>query len=212
MGKDFLNRLKGLYAIIDTTYTGAEEAGETAKKIIEGGAGILQLRAKGAGSGEFLRLARAVGAVARAKGALFIVNDRVDIALMTGADGVHLGQEDIPVEDARRLLGGGAVIGVSTHNLSEALQADRSRADYISFGPVFPTGTKKDAEPVTGTAALKEVKDKVKKPIVAIGGITEEKFPEVLKSGAAAAAIISDILNSRDIRGKVAAIIAKTGQ
>ncbi len=212
MDENFLNRLKGLYPIIDTTYAAPEEAARIAKKIIEGGAGILQLRAKGAGGGDFLRSARAVGAVARAKGALFIVNDRVDIAMMAGADGVHLGQKDIPVEDARRLLGRGAVIGVSTHSMAEALEADVSEADYISFGPVFATGTKKDAEPVTGSDALREVTDKVKKPVVAIGGITEQTLPEVLKSGAAAAAMISEILGSRDIRKRVASLIAKIGQ
>ncbi|GMR04491.1 MAG: thiamine phosphate synthase [Thermodesulfobacteriota bacterium] len=208
MKKDFFNHMKGFYAIIDTTYVSPGDIGEVTGEILSGGARVLQLRAKGSGSGEMLKMARVIRRLTGDKDAFFIVNDRVDIAMIAGADGVHLGLDDIPVEEARRLLGPGAVIGLSTHNLAEAIEAASTTADYISFGPVFTTRTKKDAGPVTGLAALKRVTGSVQKPVVAIGGISEETFDRVLETGATAAAVISHILGGGDIRKKVSSIIA----
>lgn len=197
-----------LYAVIDLSIIPPEGAGEAAREIIAGGAVVIQLRAKGAPSGVMLSAAKSV----RAAGpdAIFIVNDRADIALFSGADGVHLGQDDMPVHAARRMLGKGAVIGVSTHNAAEAARAEDEGADYISFGPVFATKTKQDAQPPKGLAGLTAVRNKVKTPIVAIGGINEENIASVLNAGADACAVISDILYAKDIKAKTASIISRT--
>ncbi|MDO8426591.1 MAG: thiamine phosphate synthase [Deltaproteobacteria bacterium] len=204
-------QVKGLYAIIDTSYAPLEGLEKTASLIIEGGAKILQLRSKGTASGQVLEACRKLRRITLDNGAIFIVNDRVDIAIACGADGVHLGQEDIPLTDARSLLGASAIIGVSTHNTKEAKEAEASGADYISFGPVFPTKTKADAQSPKGLEGLKEIRKSVRLPIVAIGGVTEERLMDVLNSGADGAAIISDILASGDIRLKVSSIVSKIG-
>ncbi len=204
-------QVKGLYAIIDTSYAPLEGLEKTASLIIEGGAKILQLRSKGKGAGQVLEACRKLRRITLDNGAIFIVNDRVDIAVACGADGVHLGQEDIPLGDARSLLGASAIIGVSTHNTKEAKEAEASGADYISFGPVFPTKTKADAQSPKGLEGLKEIRKAVRLPIVAIGGVTEERLMDVLNSGADGAAIISDILASGDIRLKVSSIVSKIG-
>ena len=201
--------IRGFYPIIDTAYVRPAELEETALKIISGGARIIQLRAKGVGSGELLRAARVLRSLTRDNNVTFIVNDRVDAAILSRADGVHLGQKDIPVEDARALLGGRAMIGLSTHSLEEALEAQLTSADYISFGPVFKTGTKTDAEPPKGLDALKEVKQRSRKPVVAIGGITEGLLHDVLKTGVDSVAMISEVLKAKDITSKVSSIVKR---
>lgn len=201
--------VRGLYAIVDSTYIDTALMGETARKMAEGGARVIQLRAKGLGAGETLTAARSIRAVTEKAGALFIVNDRVDVALLAGADGVHLGQEDLPINEARALMGAAAVIGISTHNVKEAAEAFGKGADYVSFGPVFPTRTKGDADSPKGIGELKRFKKKISGTVVAIGGITEENCGEVAASGADSVAIISDILRSGDIRAKVSSIIEK---
>jgi len=203
-------KIEGLYAVIDSAYLPFPEMERTAREILGAGVRILQLRAKGAGSKEVLAASRAVKKAAVEYGALFIVNDRVDIALLAGADGVHLGQEDIPLIEARRLLGPDSVIGVSTHDSTEARAAQEEGADYISFGPVFPTSTKKDARPPRGLELLREVRKAVTVPIVAIGGVTEDNAAGVLGAGADSVAVISEILLSGDIPGKAVAIISRT--
>lgn len=200
--------VKGLYAILDTSLVPANRVERVAEQLLRGGVKVLQLRAKGLPSGEFLRLACLLRELAVKRGALFIVNDRVDIAMAAGADGVHLGQDDIPVEEARALLGDKYLIGLSTHNLTEAARAGATTADYVSFGPVFATATKKDAEPTLGLKALKEARALVSKPLVAIGGITAQSLPSVMDTGADAAAIISDILMSKAPGDKAARIIS----
>ncbi len=198
--------ISGLYAVVDSGLARLEKAGECADELASGGARIVQLRAKGVGSAAMLRAAIEMRK-ALAGRAIFIVNDRIDIVLMAGAEGVHLGQDDIPLKDARRLLPS-SIIGVSTHSLEEAERAEADGADYISFGPVFPTTTKKDADTPKGLAMLKEVSEKVDLPVVAIGGITEETVLSVLESGASSAALISDILLAPRIREKAAAVSA----
>lgn len=198
--------ISGLYAIVDSAYVSLERAGECADELASGGARIVQLRAKGETSGAMLRAALEMRK-ALAGRAIFIVNDRIDIALMASAEGVHLGQDDIPLKDARRLLPS-SVIGVSTHNLEEAKKAEAGGADYISFGPIFPTRTKKDADTPKGLSGLKEVSASVHIPVVAIGGITGETIVSVLESGACSAALISDILLAPGIKAKAASISA----
>lgn len=198
--------ISGLYAVVDSGLAGLEKAGERADELASGGARIVQLRAKGVGSAAMLRAAIEMRK-ALAGRAIFIVNDRIDIVLMAGAEGVHLGQDDIPLKDARKLLPS-SIIGISTHSLEEAERAEADGADYISFGPVFPTRTKKDADTPKGLAMLKEVSEKVDLPVVAIGGITEETVLSVIESGASSAALISDILLAPSVKAKASSISA----
>lgn len=201
-------RIRGLYAFIDAAYVGMDGVEKTVAGLLSGGARIVQLRAKDVAPRELLSAARAIREASKRSGALFIVNDRVDIALIAGADGVHLGQDDLPVEEARRLLGPGRIIGLSTHGVKEALEAETLGADYISLGPIFPTRTKKDAQAPRGLPLLPEVRSAVRLPIVAIGGITRENMMDVFNAGADSAAIISGILTQRDIRSTVASIVS----
>jgi len=197
-----------IYPIIDSSLVTLDNIGKTAEAIIDGGAKILQLRAKSLSSKEFLETALIIRKITKDKGTVFIVNDRVDIALLTDADGVHLGQGDLPVKEARRLLGNNKIIGYSTHNLREALEAVRLPVDYISFGPIFPTKTKEDAQTPKGLRWLSEVRKAVEIPIVAIGGITETNMAHVLKEGVEGVAMISEILTSLDISKKLNRLIA----
>lgn len=198
-------KIHGLYAIIDTTYTAVTEAARTASMLIKGGATIIQLRAKGLLAAEMLEAALEIRRATSDGNAIFIVNDRIDIALMSGADGVHLGQDDIPAKDAAVLLKG-LIIGISTHNEAEAREAETNGASYISFGPIFPTRTKKDADTPKGLDRLSDIKACVRLPIVAIGGITEESAVDVLSAGADSVAMISELLTATDIRGKTASV------
>jgi thiamine-phosphate pyrophosphorylase len=131
-------------------------------------------------------------------GGTFIVNDRCDVALAVGADGVHLGQEDLPLAEARAFLGREKLIGISTHNLAQALEAEAGGADYIGLGPIFPTPTKEKPDPVVGVAGLREVRARVRIPIVAIGGITARNAAEVMAAGADAVAVVSAVLAAAD--------------
>lgn len=201
------DRIRGLYCVIDSAWVGLSAAGGTAEKLVRAGAGIVQLRAKNEGSRAVLEAAFAVRAATRGK-ALFIVNDRVDIALLSEADGVHLGQDDIPLTDARELMPS-AIIGLSTHNLEEAVEARSLGADYISFGPIFQTKTKKDADTPKGLERLKALANEVSLPIVAIGGITADTALPVLEAGAASVAVISDILLADDMQARAEEIISR---
>lgn len=179
---------------------------EVARLMLESGVRILQLRLKGAPARGFASTARSIARLCRPAGAPLIVNDRVDIALLADATGVHLGQDDLPIAAARRLLGPDRVIGISTHNLAQARAAEADGADYIGFGPIFAGGTKQNREGV-GLAALREVRGAIRIPIVAIGGITEASSVEVIKAGADAVAIIGDVLTSGDLGAKCRSLL-----
>ncbi len=194
-------KIKGLYAIIDNSIRPDLSNIEIAKKVLAGGARIVQLRGKGLSSKELLRQAREIRKLSREAGAIFIVNDRAEIALLSDADGVHLGQDDLPVSEARKILGAGKLIGISTHSIEQAMKAQQEGADYIGFGPVFGTTTKADAEEAKGLQALLEIKKNVKIPVVAIGGINLENLADVISSGADAVAVISAIVKAEDIEG-----------
>ena len=186
--------LPTIYPITDTQLSGLSHAEQVAR-LIEGGATLVQLRDKHAAPREFYREAAAALQVARDHHARLIINDRVDIALALKADGVHLGQTDIPVKAARRLLGQESIIGFSTHDIEQAELATRLPVDYVAFGPVFPTSTKENPDPVTGLSTLRKVGIiKGTLPLVAIGGITIANAREALKSGADAVAVISDLV------------------
>lgn len=193
-----------LYAMIDPA--GGHEPVALAQILIDAGARILQLRLKDATARDFFAAARAIVPLARAAGAKLIINDRVDIAMLSEADGVHIGQQDLPLEAARRLLGPHRIIGVSTHSVEQARTAEAGGADYIGFGAMYSGGLK-DVKNAQGLARLQEVRRAVQLPIVAIGGITEATMPAVIGAGADAAAIITDIVRAPDLRAKVRSLL-----
>jgi len=157
---------------------------------------------------DFLHLASEARRRTRAHGCLLIVNDRLDIALAAQADGVHLGQDDLPLQVARKLMGT-KLVGISTHNVEQARAAESGGADYIGFGPIFGTWTKQTGYTPRGLAMLSEVRQAIKVPIIAIGGITEANVIQVWQSGADGAAMISDLLHAEDIVGKASRILAR---
>jgi thiamine-phosphate pyrophosphorylase len=175
-----------------------------AQAALMGGADVIQLRDKQGSLRNLLPQARAIQALCKTRGATFIVNDRVDLALAADADGVHVGQEDLPAEAARRLLGPRRILGVSTHSLAQAEAAVRAGADYIGFGPMFATGTKDTGYAPRGLHGLREVRAAVRIPILAIGGISLETVTEVIQAGATAPAVISAILAAPDIAAATA--------
>jgi thiamine-phosphate pyrophosphorylase len=172
---------------------------------VTGGAEMVQLRDKAGDLRELLPQARAIQALCRSHGAIFIVNDRLDLALAAGADGVHVGQEDLPAEAVRRLLGPGRILGVSTHSRGQAEAARMAGADYIGFGPMFPTGTKDTGHTPRGLEALREVRAAVDLPILAIGGLRLETVTDVIAAGATAVAVVSAIVAAADIAAAAAA-------
>jgi thiamine-phosphate pyrophosphorylase len=187
--------LPKIYPITDTSISGLSHRDQV-KQLVEGGATLIQLREKRASPREFFSDAREALSIAHTAGIKLIINDRVDIALAIGADGVHLGQTDMPVEAARQLLGDRAIIGFSTHNLNQVEEAVRFPIDYLAFGPIFPTATKENPDPTVGLSELAQIKNLVGSvPLVAIGGISADRIGEVLKSGADSVAIISAVLN-----------------
>jgi thiamine-phosphate pyrophosphorylase len=190
--------LPRLYPITDVSLSGLSQA-EQVERLAAGGASIIQLREKTASPKEFYEAAVAAIAAARKLGVRIIINDRVDIAVAAGADGVHLGQDDFPPEHARTLLGASSIIGFSTHSLKQALEADSLPVDYVAIGPVFQTGTKRNPDPVVGLAGVREVSAHISKPLVAIGGITMERARSVIEAGADSVAVISDLLSCADI-------------
>jgi len=198
--------LPALYAILDPDQTAGREPGKVLHDLLEGGARFLQLRVKSLAAGDFFALARNARAVTLSYGCKLIVNDRVDVALACDADGVHLGQEDLALAVGRKLAGD-KIVGISTHNLDQAKEAEQSGADYIGFGPMFGTSTKETGYDARGVEMLRCIRATVKIPIVAIGGITEQNVQQVWQAGADSAAIISDLLRAGDIRGKMARIL-----
>jgi thiamine-phosphate pyrophosphorylase len=196
-----------LYAIVDPLDTGRDPVA-LAAALLAGGARLLQLRLKEATSRELLDAAERIAPMARAVGALFLVNDRPDIARAVEADGVHLGQDDLPVAAARRVLGPGRVIGVSTHDLEQAPAAEAAGADYIGVGPVYATVTKREALVPRGLELVRAARATVRCPIVAIGGITPATAPAVRAAGADAVAMIGALVRAADPRAEVASVLA----
>jgi len=186
--------LPKIYPITDTALSSLSHA-EQVKRLIKGGATLIQLREKNNSVRSFSDDASEAIRIARLAGASVIINDRVDVALALGADGVHLGQIDMPVAAARRLLGNDAIIGFSTHNIQQVRAALDLPIDYLAFGPIFPTQSKHNPDPVAGLEALSLIKSiSGHLPVIAIGGIDESNVVEVLSAGADSAAIISAIV------------------
>ena len=186
--------LPKIYPITDTRLTGLSHAAQV-EKLIEGGATFIQLREKYAAPREFFEDAKLAVEIAHENFVKIIINDRTDIALALKADGVHLGQDDLPPEKARELLGENAIIGFSTHNLAQALEAVKLPVDYLAIGPVFATRTKENPDKIVGIEGVKFVCEAVENfPLVAIGGITAENFRQVFEAGTDSLAIIKSIL------------------
>jgi thiamine-phosphate pyrophosphorylase len=199
--------LPPLYAVLDPEQIKSSATESVLRVLLQGGVKLLQLRVKAASPADFLQLARTARNLTRSHGCKLIVNDRVDIALGCDADGVHLGQEDLPLHAARKLLGNG-IIGISTHDVEQAKEAEAGGADYIGFGPMFGTATKATGYSARGLEMLRQVRATVRIPIVAIGGITESNIAQIWQAGADSAAIISDLMGAEDVSGKVRRILA----
>jgi thiamine-phosphate pyrophosphorylase len=201
-------KLPRVYPILDTATLESLGFGITraAKAFLDGGAGILQLRHKQHWSRTAFDTAREVARMCREAGALFIVDDRADIAMLLEG-GLHVGQDDLSPRDARRLMGSEAVIGFSSHNMQQVCAAGGEPVDYVAFGPLFTTASKRNPDPLTGIEGLKECRALVEKPLVAIGGITRETAPAVLAAGADSVAVIGDLLpaelTSQSLRGRM---------
>jgi thiamine-phosphate pyrophosphorylase len=190
--------IKGIYAIIDTSIIKFENLEETARKIIRGGASVLQLRDKISIRKDLLEIATDLQILCHENNVLFIVNDYLDIAIASNSDGIHLGQDDIPITTARKELAIDKIIGCSVRTISQAIKAFEDGADYIAVGSIFATKTKPDTA-VTGIDVLEQIKDRLDLPLVAIGGINLDNAEQIKDSGADALAIISAILKSEDI-------------
>lgn len=193
--RDKTARIRGLYAIIDSDSIGGRNHIDVARQLISGGAGIIQLRDKTLGKRELISIAKELKLLCEKHNALFIVNDYLDIALAAGADGLHLGQDDLPVANARKLLPIDTLIGRSVSTVKQATDAEAQGADYIAVSAVLPTDTKEDVE-VVGIDTLKDIKKSTSLPVVAIGGINRDNMADVLASGADSVAVISAILKA----------------
>jgi thiamine-phosphate diphosphorylase len=192
-----------LYTIADTLGRTELSFVDLAEKLCAGGARLLQLRVKELSTRDFLVTAQEVRQICRRYNCLLLINDRADIALAVDADGVHIGQEDLPLAAARKVLGPGKIVGVSTHDPQQAIEAERGGADYIGFGPLFGTSTKATGYTARGLDQLREIRKLVALPIVAIGGVTAERAPLALDAGANAVAMISDLVLASDVTAKV---------
>lgn len=187
-------RLPRVYPILDTETLGARgiRIETAAAAFLDGGAGILQLRHKGHWSREIFESAKQVARLCREAGALFIVNDRADFALLLEA-GLHIGQDDLPPRDARKLIGAEPILGYSSHNVRQLCEAAGEPVDYVALGPVYGTASKRNPDPVVGVEEVRRCRALLEKPLVAIGGITRENALDVLRAGADSLAIIAGL-------------------
>jgi len=190
-----------LYVITDGHLFQGRSHIEIARAAISGGATAIQFREKGMSTRQMIDIAREIRALTRLAGVTYIVNDRLDVALGVDADGVHVGQDDMPVPLARRLIGKERILGVSVSNLEEALEAEREGADYIGVGSIYATASKPDAGLPVGLGVLTEIARRVSIPVIAIGGINEENVGEVIKGGARGVAVISAVVLAPDMEG-----------
>ncbi len=206
--RDKIEKLPGLYVILDRQFLAGRDELDIAGQIIEGGAKVIQLRDKQSKKGELLLAAQKLKELCSQAGVLFIINDYLDLAVAVDADGLHIGQEDLPLPVVRRQLPVDKIVGCSVTTVSQATKAQNEGADYIAVGSIFPTTTKKEVT-VVGVDMLKEVKRIVYTPLVAIGGINQSNVGEVVAAGADAVAAISAVLGEKDVRGAVQKLVAK---
>ena len=185
-----------LYVLV--TGSPARQARDVARMVVEGGADAIQLREKNLSDHEYLRLAEQIRPICRDADVMFIVNDRVAISKLVGADGVHIGQDDLPAVEARKILRRGKILGVSTHSMDQARKAQSDGADYIGVGPIYPTSTK-GYEQGVGLAFIREVAGEITVPFFAIGGITLDRLDEVISAGCTRVAVSSAIIAADDV-------------
>jgi len=188
-----------LYPIVDVATLGDRPVGSAVAAVVAGGARLVQFRGKGLPDRRFLALAAEALAAARRGGAMLVVNDRPDVAVILGADGVHLGQDDLEPRAVRSLLPPGTLLGVSTHDLEQLRRARDEPVDYVAIGPVFPTRSKAAPDPVVGLATVRAARALTVRPLVAIGGITESNARSVAEAGADGLAVISALLSQPDL-------------
>ncbi|MFW6050467.1 MAG: thiamine phosphate synthase [Myxococcota bacterium] len=191
-------RRRGLYAIVDPAHCAGRDPRAVAGAILQGGCAVLQLRAKALADAPWLALARALRAMCAGAGVPFVLNDRPDLAVLAGADGLHLGRGDLPVCEARRIVGAGMAVGLSTHDEAQAREAVGLGADLIGFGPIFETTSKHRPDPVVGLDRLAAVSRECPLPVVAIGGIAADRAADVAASGASLVAAISAVCGADD--------------
>ncbi|KUK10484.1 MAG: Thiamine-phosphate synthase [Clostridia bacterium 41_269] len=189
----------GVYLVTGQELSVGRSTLEVVTKAVEGGINTVQLREKNMSTRELVALGKEVRRITKEYGVILIINDRVDVAMAVEADGVHLGQDDFPIEDARRLLGEDAIIGLSVDNAEEAAFAEELGVDYVGLGPIFKTSTKTDTGPLVGPEGIAEVVEKINIPVVAIGGINKHNAADVLKAGAHSIAVVTAITKAEDI-------------
>jgi thiamine-phosphate diphosphorylase len=205
--KDEMRRIDySLYLVTNRALSRGRATSEIVREAVAGGATCVQLREKNCGTREFINEARSLLAVLRPVGIPLIINDRADVALAAGADGVHLGQQDMAIADARRLGPPGWIIGVSAESLADAIRAEKEGADYIGISPVFATPTKADSAPPLGLAGLRQIRAAVKTPLVAIGGIHCGNARETIRAGADGLAVVSAIVSADSPRAAAAVL------
>ena len=187
-----------LYGILDLGYVESSEAEQIAGQMIDGSIDLLQLRAKACPSAEIAKIAAVLHDSTLRRGVPLVINDHPEIARIVPAEGVHVGQDDLPIADVRKIAGPNCVVGKSTHSVDQAVRAFHEGADYIGFGPIFATPTKPDYPPV-GLEEIRKVHDAVNIPIFCIGGIKLDNLPEVIEAGARRVVIVSGLLQAKDI-------------
>ena len=202
-------QLSPLYLILDPAAVGDRVLVEAMRQAAAGGARLFQYRDKHSASRTLYRRAAELRRVAADAGAVFLVNDRCDLAMAVDADGVHLGQDDLPLGDARALLGAKKVIGLSTHTPQQIREAAALGADYVAYGPLFHTTSKRDHEPVVGLEGLHHARALTNLPLYGIGGITVENVQQVIATGANGVAVISAVWSAPDLPGAVKALLAR---
>jgi thiamine-phosphate pyrophosphorylase len=206
--REKIERLSGLYVVIDTQALGSRSHIKVAGQAIRGGAKVIQLRDKEHSRKELLLIAQELRSLCAEQDVLFIMNDYLDIALAVGADGLHVGQDDLPVRLARRLLPIDKILGCSARTVEKATVAQSDGADYIAIGAMYPTPTKEAAE-VVGPERLRQIKQGVALPLVAIGGISRDNVGEVLAAGADAVAVISAVLGAEDVEEAARQLVSR---
>jgi thiamine-phosphate pyrophosphorylase len=197
--KSDLRARLALHVLTDRDWSHGRETVMVARLAIAGGATVIQLRDKAASTRQLINEGRVLRELTREHDVLLIVNDRIDVALAIDADGAHVGQDDMPGTDARRLLGPDKILGISAGNLHEAEQAVADGADYLGVGPIYATSTKADAGPASGPELLRNIAARWSIPLVAIGGITTARTPEILRAGASGIAVITAVVSAENI-------------
>jgi len=204
--------LGSIYLLTDPNLSSGRTHEEVVRESIAGGAKIIQLRDKIATTRKLIEIGKKLREITLKAGVIFIVNDRVDIALSVDADGVHLGEDDMPIAYARKILGEGKIIGISVDNVEKAKIAEAEGADYIALGPIFSTKTKINAGEPVGVEEIKKVKSIVRLPVIAIGGINLQNIQLVAMAGADSVAVISAVVGAPDIRRAMKELVEKMGK